>query len=153
MSCIPHLLKLKEDKEYMQLNSVAMLESGGNYKDHDFCITFTDMGTRCGYVAVPANSKHIKNEGFDIAVHGGITFCDKPSHLVDDELLGKDDCGDFWLGFDAAHAWDLQDYDVACKLFPKKYIVRLGIYSDDSEIRTNEYMVEECKKVIDQLVR
>lgn len=170
MSCIPKLLKLKGEQSYFKINDLVYLESGGNYRGFDFCVTFTRHGHRCGYVAInPAKlTRDISYDNFgDLEVHGGITFAETPDHIFDEDLLGESKCGDIWLGFDAAHAGDKPDEKLAMKLFlnpemqnyyeMKRRIMEIMAFTksftlSDSEIRTNEYMTQECKNLIDQLI-
>src|ERR1700690_3472589 len=120
MSCITEILKKKDDQEYLVAGSIV-IESGGKYKDHEWLVIFTDSAHRCGYVAVPENHKlynEAKEKGydFDVDVHGGITFCEPGSHIIE-RVLGEHHCSDLWLGFDAAHICDKKDFESAKKYF------------------------------------
>jgi hypothetical protein len=162
MSCIPHLLKLKGDNDIFKINPNVILETGGNYKGYDYCVVFNYRGFRCGYVAVSANHPILKGykDDYDlpIRVHGGVTFCEKPNGLVEEQLLREDSCGDVWIGFDANHAWDLHDFEHALKLFPDREdeIKRIKswdiLFSHDSYFRSNDYIEDECKSMIDQII-
>ena len=129
MSCIPRILELKGDKEFLavptktEIMRGVIIEDGGHYKGYDYLITFNDMGFRCGYVAIsPDHPFYNKNltgysdneEDFLIDVHGGITFFEKHSMA---ELLVKHPCEDKWIGFDCGHAGDLMDLETALKIF------------------------------------
>ena len=60
-------------------NKGIVIEGGGLYRDYEFLITFTELGHRCGYVAINPNHPCYKknlvmSSDFDLSVHGGITF-------------------------------------------------------------------------------
>src|ERR1700691_3384773 len=111
MSCIPKLLELKGDKEFLPVHDNIVIEGGGKYKDYDYLITFVDYGHRCGYVAIPPLHP-VYNDKSDyphFSVHGGITFFEE-SRFAEELLNHK--CADKWIGFDACHGDDRKD--MAC---------------------------------------
>lgn len=190
MSCIPKILELKGDKEFLPIPSKknsgemvgVVIEDGGHYKGYDFLVTFNDMGFRCGYVALPPDhvANSIKEEyPSDYDVHGGITFFDE-NHFSE-SFFGDDACKDKWLGFDCGHAGDFNDLEQAKKYFKDNKRILAGIkltqeikkkVADDMERdypgylemrnspnyewrdhpRTKEYVINECKSLIDQLI-
>lgn len=181
MSCITEILKLKGDKEiYMAMDDDGKprlsVEGGGTYKDYEYLIVFTDRGHRCGYVAVPAGHKldfvkteQIKGIGdreytsydydaYGIECHGGITFC-KRHHFLKDLLTVP--CNDLWLGFDCAHAYDGKDLELIKKYYGEdneqlKFYKEYPQYQASNEhetVRSYAYVVNECRKVINQLVK
>ena len=157
MTCITKLLELKGDKEFLPINDHIIIEGGGNYKGHDYLITFTEMGFRCGYVAIPPSQTY---DSESINCHGGITF-EGNNHAARTVLPVK--CDDMWIGFDAGHCDDAKDFTLAKKYFPKNRFIddRAEIFGDldaklkqlDSShsIKTYEYMEGECKTIIEQL--
>lgn len=168
MSCITEILKIKGDSEFLPVSregysAEVVIEGGGNYKGFEYLITFTDNGFRCGYVAVPEGHPAYVDKGDypDYSVHGGITFFDEP-HLAE-EILGHT-CTDKWLGFDAGHSGDLHDLDASLKYFPNLRPIRrehietmnriMGMdgHHGYTALRTKEYMEQECKDLIDQLI-
>jgi hypothetical protein len=168
MSCITEILKVKADKDFLPIerNGKAMMlgvEGGGHHKGYEYLITFNDMGFRCGYVVLPVDHKFYDNNFMDddeeLHVHGGITFHEQ-HHLVED-VLGKQ-CTDKWIGFDAGHGFDIVDLQCVKKYFPDLREARLDHvismahlferHGDDAAIRTFDYMEEQCKYLIDQLV-
>jgi len=160
MSCISEVLKLKGDKEYLMINPHVVAEDGGIYKDYEYLITFNDMGFRCGYVAIKQDHKLYNDhyDNMDLNVHGGVTFSNKSDHVLDPDLI-KTSCADKWVGFDAGHAYDGHDLELSKKYFnindvPNKYGYIFGpnSMSTNQEVRTKEYMIEQCKELIDQLV-
>jgi len=189
MSCIPKILDLKGNKEYLSVPSKknsndcigVVIEDGGHYKGFDFLVTFNDMGFRCGYVALPLShvANNHKKDYPDYDVHGGITFYDK-NHFSK-LFFGEDACKDKWLGFDCGHAGDFCDLEKAKEYFKDNKNIFRGIIevqkikqevaadmernypgylnrknSPDYEWReyprTKEYVINECKSLIDQLI-
>ncbi len=161
MSCISEILKLKGDKEYLMINESVIAEDGGIYKDYEYLITFNDMGFRCGYVAIKENHKLYNNDDYDsldLNVHGGVTFFDKSDYILYESMI-KNSCNDKWIGFDAGHAYDGHDLELSKKYFNINdtknkygYLFWLDSMRMNQEVRTKEYMIEQCKILIDQLV-
>jgi hypothetical protein len=158
MSCIPKILSLKGDKEFIVDGEIA-IEGGGNYKGYDFLITFVSYGHRCGYVAVPSNhaicNKKYEHRYPDLNVHGGITYFDKSRF---EELIDSPVCDDKWIGFDAGHYYDLQDIEQSEKYFGEIEWVKfrknnpMPIDEKIAKHRSYKYMVKNCKNLIDQLI-
>lgn len=95
------------------------------------------MAFRCGYVQIP-NGHPWYNKLYDDLepypnVHGGITYAE-----------AGDDC---WvLGFDCAHYRDLPDPELS------GYRADSVAYREwDGEIRTQDYVDRECKKLCKQI--
>lgn len=161
MSCISEILKLKGEKEYLMINESAMAEDGGIYKDYEYLITFNDMGFRCGYVAIKENHKLYNNDDYDsldLNVHGGITFFDKSDCILDQDLI-KTSCADKWIGFDAGHGYDGHDLELSKKYFNINNVPNTDGYRFWSnsirtlqQVRSKEYIIEQCKGLIDQLM-
>ena len=165
MSCITEILKRKSNESYLVQGGIA-IESGGIYKDYEFLITFTYLGHRCGYVAIPP-THYLYNEDSmnglysDFDVHGGITHDEK--HSIVEKILGHQ-CDDKWLGFDCGHAGDGADIDLLIKVFPnnervKRWIeiknnikIECPFLENEEEIRSNEYVEQNCKHLIDQII-
>lgn len=158
MSCITEILKKKGNEEYLRCGTDTVIESGGIYKGYEYLITFRDIGFRCGYVAISTDHPLHKfnNENYDdlpVDCHGGVTFFEE-SHLTQ-KLLGFK-CADKWIGFDAGHAGDAHDVFLMLKLWPEtKSLADIykRFHCQEDEIRTNQYMTKECKKVINQLIQ
>ena len=103
-------------------------------------------GHFCGYVKLPENSPFIGKEmgEIDIECHWGITF----SH-------------DGWIGFDCAHSGDytpsiqhLYKTNPEMIAIRKKHqaIMRNGRSLFETTYRNIQFCVDECKKMVDQLV-
>jgi hypothetical protein len=160
MSCITKILELKGDKEFIASHSQSGVEGGGVYKGYEYIISFTSLGHRCGYVAI---ADGVIGEYEDLYVHGGITFQDNEHGFK--SLLDKP-CSDLWIGFDAAHCDDLGNLDTAMKYFghlpeAKRSIEALKSITEESYRsladlgcihRTYEYMEDQCKYLIDQII-
>lgn len=125
-------------------------ETRFEYKGYPCVVLFNSLGHRCGYVGLPHGTDVKIN---DINCHGGITY--SSSHLV----LQKD-TDRFWIGFDTAHCFDKSDFEKAKEYFANdKGIIRSlqfaeamnKKYKTGGEIRTLEYCVEECRKIVDQI--
>ncbi len=147
MTCITKILELKGDKDFLPINSRVVVEAGGNYRGFEYLITFTEMGTRCGYVAI-SNPDDFDLENIDC--HGGLTFSATTHNAK--KLLDVA-CDDLWIGFDAAHAYDGNCRETTLKYFGKLPLSASFYDRDKEEIhRTYEFMEFECKSIIDQLL-
>lgn len=90
----------------------------------------------CGYVGLPKKSKFYKVPYDDIPVdvHGGLTYDSDNLHMQPETNL-------WWIGFDCAHSGDL------CMLYSY-----LGPVDIDDVYRDMEYVENEVKSLIDQLI-
>ena len=85
-------------------------------------------------------------------VHGGITYAaggKNSHHPIDTDL--------WWFGFDCGHYGDCPDYDLLEKTWGDNEMVchRLedkGLY-EEYEVRTLEYVQQECKNLVDQIIK
>ena len=84
--------------------------------------------------------------------HGGITYSNagkQSKYPINSDL--------WWFGFDCGHCDDGIDFELAIKYFPKfKKSIEVSKsihmqYPMDDEIRTLEYVENECKHLADQL--
>lgn len=155
MTCIAKLLELKGDKDFIlsPKNKDVAIEGGGSYKGYDYLITLNDFGIRCGYVAIPkTHGLYNSDEDYpDYCVHGGVTFFGEP-HLI------ESDCGDKWIGFDAAHAYDAHDLKKIEQYFGEqnesfRFMMSRDYYTACNDpVRDFDYMETECRNLIDQLI-
>lgn len=156
MSCITQLLEMKGDKAYLPIHEQAVIEGGGSYKGYEYLVTFTRHGNRCGYVAIPDESRDYGN---DLDCHGGITF-EGRDHGAKNLLPIA--CNDLWVGFDCAHYMDKHDFETAKKYFGD---IDQDIVDSFSRIdsafdkftrpnihRTYQFVEDECKYIIDQVI-
>jgi len=145
---------MKGDKEFLPVSEGVVIENGGIYKGYEYIVSFV-RDHRCGYVAINETDVEKLNVDFencsypDLNCHGGVTFYDRDNGLKD---LLDIPCNDMWIGFDAIHAGDNHDHESS-----EKYGIEVSDFCrdhawTDGEIRTYEYMENECKSIIDQLV-
>lgn len=165
MSCITQILALQGEKEFLPVNSAVVVEGGGIYKKHEYIITFTDGGHRCGYVAVdpieqamlladksPDDKYFLPN----LSCHGGVTFFEN-NHAA--KALLPMFCDDFWVGFDAAHFQDAPDYDTRDKYFgeqerlPGRQRLEHLLESYGAYHKSFAFMKHNCEHIIDQLIK
>lgn len=125
---------MKEMKyQATRLNPPEQLATG-EYKGYNYYVL--NLGTHpCAYVEVPNTSRHFGKlwDEIEVECNGGLTY--SRSRLV--TVKSKDS---WFLGWDYCHCWDYSGYD--------------EIYggADGKKHETPE-MVDECKSVIDQLIR
>jgi len=114
-----------KEMEYTKISKRELLERN-TYKDHEYFVI--SLGTHpCGYVKLNGENPTLE----DVCCHGGITYRDSYLRISNKETLS----GEF-IGWDYAHCGDYMGYDEDwCSGL--KY--------------TTEEIVEECKRVIDEL--
>lgn len=144
-----------------------MIESEFEYNGYKCFTTFNDFGFRCGYVMIPKDNplygrdieqsigitpedceKYLELKcrftgseyltlGQYFSVHGGVTLTDI------DYITGSDN----WLiGFDCNHLPDNVDEEMLLKYFGIKKERR-----PFGEVRTLEYVQENCKSLVSQI--
>ena len=124
------------------------------YKGYECRVLFIPLGHRCGYVRVPkthplygkaASYKYGMFAAFEEAIdcHGGITY-------VEEYLNGEPSKDSVWIGFDCAHLGDGVDIESKKKYFPNE---KITVTPDHGEVRDLEFCRNECKKIVDQLIR
>lgn len=93
-------------------------------------------GHLCGYVILTPDHPYYKmeKEGIPIEIHGGLTY----SGYLDKEH------NEWLIGFDCCHCYDLSPGPLRTQPFFKPF--------PDEEYRTLAYVVEEIKKMVDQLL-
>lgn len=152
---------MKGDKKFLPIHDELVMEGGGVYKGHEYMIVFVARGHRCGYVALKENEHNIfekERNGDDyflpnLQAHGGITFYEN-SHGA--KSLLPIPCNDFWVGFDAAHWYDSVDLEKSQEYFGETEYIKFmkESHSDFMDVtnKSYEYMENECKGIIDQLL-
>lgn len=105
-------------------------------------------GYLCGYVKIPSSHPYFGNQDIDLECHGGLTFnkCDE----------------EHWVGFNCAHAYDyVPTMELMKKTHPelKKFREMFPIPQEFENFalfnpvyRNMQYCIEECKKIIRQLI-
>lgn len=87
-------------------------------------------------------------------VHGSLTYSGggkESTYPVESEL--------WWLGFDCGHYNDGKDMDLVEKLWGddehiqrRIEIEREYLYYEDCEVRSQEYIEQECRNLVDQII-
>ena len=83
-------------------------------------------------------------------VHGGLTYAgDSADYPVESNL--------WWLGFDCGHYNDGNDWDLVEKYWGdnpqmQRRLEINRVLGWDNEIRTQEYVENECKSLVDQII-
>ena len=136
-------------------------ENRFEYKGFPCVVLFMPMGYRCGYVGLPKGNKYYKKKYADIPVacHCGLTYSEN-------HLFGQDDKETWWIGFDCGHSCDGIDKDTFNKLYEAEILnmspfeFRAHMMNFDFvwkmsrkyPVHTQEYMENECRKIVDQIV-
>lgn len=130
---------------------ISIIELENTYKDYQYLCVGTSMGHRCGYVVLHEQHPLYRVDYNDIYIdcHGGLTYSG-------DAVAGKKD--GWYIGFDCAHSYDKQDIDLInlntdedIKRRTLEYMEVCEQFSNDREVRTVEFVENECKNIIDQL--
>lgn len=123
------------------------IEAIKEYRGHEVRVILYPTGCRCGYVKL-ANPIDSVDE---IMCHGGITF----NQLVDDNSYRFGNKHGHWIGFDCAHIGDAPDRDAVTRYFPDAVGGVSGcLYIPDANgvVRSTEYVLRECYRIVDQLI-
>ncbi len=123
------------------------IEEEGEYKKFKYRVVLNKLGHRCGYVKIPQKHKYydVHYRHIPLTCHGGLTYS-----RHEPENKG------YWIGFDCAHYDDSPDMEA---------LEKSGIWKDQpqmlelisllaingGEVRSKEYVIDQCKKIIDQL--
>lgn len=115
------------------------------YKGRDLVVRLFKDGHRCGYVRLEDTDNYS-----DVIVHGGITY-DYTDNTDDGSYLPSG----HWIGFDCAHISDAPDIAAVSDKFNISYAEaeQYAFFDMDGHIRSTEYVVQECKNLIDQIVK
>lgn len=128
------------------MNKFAVVEKQFQYKGHDCICVFNRNGYRCGYVST---TLHRGYDDFDIDCHCGLTF----SGVLPEAYAPKEQ---FYIGFDCGHCCDGIDTKLAYDYglideATKEFLEESYLYLSEYSVRDVEYVVEQCKKIVDQL--
>lgn len=113
------------------------------YKDYEYLVLQMPMGHLCGYVKVPKGHPCYGKDYdlVDVDCHGGVTYARMHGNGKQQGQLDKYFSKGFWIGFDYAHAGDWSFY-------------LRDEFNDKHNKLTQPFEVEEeCKRVIDQLIK
>lgn len=159
MSCITKILEIKGERDFLVPSSSShAVEGGGIYNGYKYIVTMTDYGHRCGYVAIPNNHTYATTYDYnelDIECHGGLTFMSDEHPLKSSLGIG---CNEKWVGFDCGHCNDAVDTELVKKYFGQSVYTKRKSYFEflpfeHQEIRDFDYVENECKSIIDQLIQ
>lgn len=136
----------------------AVIETKFSYKGNPCVVKFMPGCYRCGYVGLYRNDKFFGEEIPDavaVGCHGGIAYSEPYLSGV------GEDSGLWWIGFDCGHCFDGYDIETAKQYFGNNpdWVRIFGqmeeFYKDenkDYEIQTLEYVKNECRNIVDQIV-
>lgn len=129
------------------MRKFAVVEKQFNYKGHDCICIFNIRGFRCGYVSVSDKEKPFYD--YDVTCHCGLSF----DGALPDYYKPN---ANYYIGFDCGHCCDGVDYDQAAKynLIEQSEVdhnKELFSYLKDYPVRDLDYVIEQCKKIVDQL--
>lgn len=142
------------------------VESEFTYRGLKCVVVMQAWGHRCGYVGIPqkhplygkkCGERLRARSALDIddyfKVHGGLTYSEgSDNYPIPSDL--------WWFGFDCNHCFDKCDYESAKKLFSDDLAVLRSLerrkkmdedYGINREIRSCEYVKEQCKRLAEQL--
>jgi hypothetical protein len=114
----------------------------GEYQGYQYEVTRNHSYYRCGYVHVPVDHPWYGAVP-SVNVHTGITYTEPDS-----------DSG-WWLGFECSGALDKPDRDLMddnAKERQSEMDVLFSILRDRGTVRSTEYVVSECERLIDQAI-
>lgn len=146
-----------------------IIEDRDTYKGYEYVVTFTSMGYRWAYIIFPEPIK-FKNEDITEELSDKSNYWNNVNHNLD--LPGRlsylnyhnldlkdENKQEFAIGWDYIHCWNKPNYDKAIEYFPehKEQILKLKeinkiIYNDGEHYTTLQEAMEDCMKVIDQIV-
>jgi hypothetical protein len=128
--------------------------SRGREAGLEWLVTHNGMGHRCGYVRVPRGHPwHGKGvDDVDAEAHGGLTFAEPDVGCGG----GPDDA--WWLGFDAAHAFDAPDPALPVEhgwpdLYTDFAVPPAAPGFPMWAVRTQEYVESGCRSLCRQAAR
>lgn len=136
-------------------------ENRFEYRELPCVVLFMPMGYRCGYVGLPKENRYYKKKYDDIPVdcHCGLTYSEG-------RLFGQSDKDTWWIGFDCGHCFDGIDKDTFNNIYKKELLnmspveFRAHMMNFDCvweisrkyPVKTQEYVENECMKIVDQIV-
>ena len=134
--------------------TIPKQEKRFDYKGFPCVILFMPMGYRCGYVGVPHYYQSEINTD-EIECHCGVTYAETHLHC-------QTDTDKLWIGFECGHYCD--GYDVAKikelyaddeNVMKQTEIMKdyFAICNEENPIRTLEYCEEQCRGIVEQLIK
>ena len=133
------------------MSKSSKVEKQFNYRGYNCVCLGLSMGHRCGYVKLETPKSY--NDLDVIDCHGGLTFSD---YFKGEKTIESGIEEGFYIGFDCAHWGDGRDNGLITELNEPQMISALmmmnGIYDSDDIVRTLEFVEQECKMIVDQLI-
>ena len=139
------------------MEKTHIIEKSFIHSNKPCVVIFTQIGHRCGYVAVEKDSPlygiyydnlNIKHNYYS-DVHGGLIFSDY-SELY--PITTKRPL--YWFGFDCAHYNDAKDLEASKKYFDQKtynQIIEYNSLFQTGAVKTLDFCITECKSLAEQL--
>lgn len=123
------------------MRKFGVVEKQFKYKGHDCICVFTHLGFRNGYVSVNENKDF---STYDIDCHCGLTYNGELPEYYNPKAQ-------YYIGFDCGHICDGIDKIQAYKygLVDDKMLEYM--YDNLEPVRDLEYIVDQCKRIVDQL--
>ena len=132
--------------------SKPIVEERFEYKGFPCVVLFQSLGFRTGYVGLPKGHKYYGKEYDSIPVdcHCGLTYSDNSLHQQTDTDI-------WWIGFDCGHCCDGFDLEKLDEYFGNRIENQImrdyhKMINEEHEFRTLEYVKENCKAIVDQLL-
>ena len=136
-----------------------VVENEFNYKGFKCVVVFSREGFRYGSVGFSKEELDIIRLADvdleeDIKCHGRLTYfyfgdkeIDKTYPIVSNLM---------WVEFDCGHCDDKPDFEIKYNLFGKNYDkfrrVSADFYDDNCIMRTKEFVEDECRSMVDQMI-
>lgn len=129
-------------------------------KEFDFCgyhclITFTEVGYRCGYVAIPDNDYFYEKTFYNINDTKKLPI---PLSYAGRTFPQQD--GNYWIGFTCDNKGDKPDTNRVKEIWGDKAMVltflnmqKLPVLPKDGTIRTTEYVEDKLKQLVLEIKR
>lgn len=112
-----------------------------------YLIRHMGLGHWCGYLAIPIDSKWAQGDNCEsLDVHGGVTY--SGTKLPNQMEESKDT---FYIGFDCAHYLDYVPKMKKILEYNPFYEHTKNPYEIDDIYRTMDFVIDEIKKMIDQV--
>jgi hypothetical protein len=132
------------EAEEITAQDPEFLVSQGEHCGYRWVVSHNGRGFRQGYIRLPQGHPWFRKDPYEIEadVHGGLNWS------------GLSLAGNYWLGFDAEHAFDRYDPALPMPDFIRQVneaLVAIRVRRDLPYImRSQEYMEGQCRALCDQ---
>jgi hypothetical protein len=120
---------------YLEQHKPENILATGEHEGFKWLVGHNTLGYRVGYITVPADHPW-HGKGYDdinADVHGGLTYAEAGTE------------GEWWIGFDCAHAGDAPDPDL-----PSCVPEHLRHSSSYDTVKSQQFVEQECRNLCDQ---